>query len=447
MSHIHKDGPYSWLWLTVTAIVCFTFIGLADSMGIIVAVFIERLHGSNAIGGWIGSVIFFLALALTPLVVYIHRRAGFRWCMLITSILFSFSLCLTPFMTNTILIFFTYSIPFGCVLSVISTLTIITQREYFSKYFGLAVGVRFSANAIGAMVVSIILPIILAEFGYKMTFFSMLVFTPVLLLYGLVARHQAQQVQVRETEKCGESVTSLYKEFFQDKSFTVSLIGVTMFTFTCLIPLIFMVRYGVTLGYPLSKAKWLMVTRGITTFVARLLAGRLGDIFLKNGKVKMVSQITFVVFGVLNFMCSFLRSFPLLLVYMGLVGIVEGVWWVTYPILIMEITGGYYYNEAYSLVCLIIAFAILLGPPIVGRIFDVTNDFRYVFYLAFGVSLLAAITLNISSRVRVESEQSLVQKGKLAKENMPCETDRSLDKSHSILESGVKTKLVYETAV
>lgn len=128
------------------------------------------------------------------------------------------------------------------------------------------------------------------------------------------------------------------------------------------------VRYGVTLGYPLSQAKWLMVTRGLTTFVARLIAGRLNDIFLRHGKVKMVTQITFVFFGVLNFVCSFLRSFPLLLVYMALIGMVEGVWWVTYPILVMEITGGYYYNEAFSLVCFIVAFAILLGPPTLGTV-------------------------------------------------------------------------------
>ena len=191
--------------------------------------------------GWIGSVVYFLALVLSPLVVYINGLVGFRWCMFISSALFCFSLCVTPFMTNTTLIFCTYSIPLGCALSVISTLTITTQREYFDKYFGLAVGVRFSANSIGAIVISIILPIILAEFGYKMTFFSLLVFAPILLFYGLVARHHVRQVQVTEMKRCGKSVTSLYKEFLRDKSFTVSLIGTTMYCFTCLIPLIFMV--------------------------------------------------------------------------------------------------------------------------------------------------------------------------------------------------------------
>ena len=112
----------------------------------------------------------------------------------------------------------------------------------------------------------------------------------------------------------------------------------------------------------------MLIIRGLTTFIIRLIAGRFGDIALKHGKVKMVIQITFALFGVLNFMCSFLRAFPLLLVYMALIGIVEGVWWVTYSILVMEITGGYYFNEAFSLLNLVGAFSSLFGIPASGTV-------------------------------------------------------------------------------
>ena len=72
------------------------------------------------------------------------------------------------------------------------------------------------------------------------------------------------------------------------------------------------------------------MTRGLTTFITRLIVGRLNDIALRHGKVKMITQLTFALFGILNFVCSFLRSFPLLLVYMALIGIVEGVWCMGY---------------------------------------------------------------------------------------------------------------------
>ena len=117
----------------------------------------------------------------------------------------------------------------------------------------------------------------------------------------------------------------------------------------------------------------MLIIRGLTTFVARLIIGRIGDIALKHGKVKTVIQITFVLYGILNFTCSFLRAFPLLLLYMALIGILDGVWWVSYSILIMEITGGYYFNEAFSLSHLTGACVALIGSPISGIVFSMAN--------------------------------------------------------------------------
>ena len=111
-----------------------------------------------------------------------------------------------------------------------------------------------------------------------------------------------------------------------------------------------------------------MVIRGLTTFVARLLAGSIGDLALKHGKVKILVQVTFGLYSILNFTCSFLRTFPLLLLYMALIGILEGVWWVIYPVLVMEITGGYSFNEALSLSNFTGAWACLVGIPSSGTV-------------------------------------------------------------------------------
>ena len=192
-------------------------------------------------------MVFFLALALSPVAVYVHERVGFRWCMFIASVLYAFSLCVTPFMTDLNVVFLTYSIPFGCSLSLVSTLSVITLREYFSKYFGFATGLRFSGNATGSVAISFVLPIILAETGYKMTFVSLLVFAPIILCYGFVARHHHvhQDTELRKTD--GKSAINLYKEFLQDRSFTICLIAIGMYFFTSFIPTIFLVSRKIVL--------------------------------------------------------------------------------------------------------------------------------------------------------------------------------------------------------
>ena len=148
------------------------------------------------------------------------------------------------------------------------------------------------------------------------------------------------------------------------------------------------------------------MTRGLTTFLTRLIVGRLNDIALRHGKVKMITQFTFALFGILNFVCSFLRSFPLLLVYMALIGIVEGVWWVTYSLLAMEITGGYYFSQAFSLCNLIGAFTTLFGSPISGTVKTV----KPVFHFNRIVSIFFCVEI-ISSTLVLRKQRNTIRFG------------------------------------
>lgn len=119
-----------------------------------------------------------------------------------------------------------------------------------------------------------------------------------------------------------------------------------------------------------------MVVKGSTMLVGNILTGRISDKALKYGKVKWISEIVCVLFGVFSLLCSFVKSFPWIMVYMALVGLVEGVWWATYPVVIMDITSGYCSNEAFGLVNLVVAFARLPGPPGLGKFFDKYIDLR-----------------------------------------------------------------------
>ena len=122
-------------------------------------------------------------------------------------------------------------------------LSIVSLRQYFSKYFGFAVGVRFAANSIGAVVVSFILPSLFSELGYKITFLSLLVIAPIVVCYGCVSRHDTRE-EVRNPDR--KSIVHLYKQFLQDKSFTICMAAIGTYFLTCFIPLIFMVCMKIT---------------------------------------------------------------------------------------------------------------------------------------------------------------------------------------------------------
>ena len=446
MSAVQKDGSYAWFYSAITALVCFLFIGLVDSIGITVAVFIVHYNESNAKGGWVGSIVTFLIFALAPVVVYIYNRFGFRWCMFIASVFYCLSLIITPFVPNMNFVFLTYAIPTGISISFISTLSIVTQREHFSKYFGFAIGVRYSASALGSVVMSFILPLAFNGMGFKNTLLSLIAFLPFILCYGLVSRHQVTDVDIR-SYKYQKSTKNIYWEFLQDRTFTLSLVGVALYLLCSTIPFIFMVRYGMTLGYPLSKAKWFLVVKGITTLVGTLLIGRINDKLLKHGKVKMISVAVCVIFGVLSFLCSFVKSFPMIMVFMALIGLVDGAWWAAYPVLVVEITSGYHSTEAFGLTNFVGALARLPGPPFLGWLFDITGDFRYVFYVMFVISMIAAVLSAMSSYVSVEKHLSLMEKSNLRKTHIES-SEAGEDVSCCFFDNLViEGALLYETSV
>lgn len=47
-----KDGLSSWFYLVATFLMTFTIIGLADTAGVFVAVFVDHYKETNAKTGW-----------------------------------------------------------------------------------------------------------------------------------------------------------------------------------------------------------------------------------------------------------------------------------------------------------------------------------------------------------------------------------------------------------
>ena len=107
---------------------------------------------------------------------------------------------------------------------------------------------------------------------------------------------------------------------------------------------------------------------------SKLIGGHFVDMFVRRGKVKFLVQFIYPIYGLLSFVCIFIKTFPLLMLYMGLCGVVEAVFWVSISQYVDEITGGYHSDEAYSLLCFVSAFTTLIGPPTLGRFYLFFNQ-------------------------------------------------------------------------
>ena len=84
-----------------------------------------------------------------------------------------------------------------------------------------------------------------------------------------------------------------------------------------------------------------------------------------------------------------------------------------------------------------------------GWLFDVSGDFRYVLYVIFVISMIAAFLIGISSRVKVEKHLSLKEKSNARKtdvEGSECEEGVSQHWFDNPVSTGVLL-FHYETSV
>ena len=147
---------------------------------------------------------------------------------------------------------------------------------------------------------------------------------------------------------------------------------------------VFQVRFATNIGYHMSQAKWLMIARSIASVVTRFTVGRFGDMASKHEKIKYIVLICMALFSFSTLLCSMTTTFSLFILYMVFVSIVDSVYWIIQPLFITEVTGGIYSDKAFALLNCIGSFAMLSGPPALGKMKDVDR----FFYCALFCSLV-----------------------------------------------------------
>lgn len=95
--------------------------------------------------------------------------------------------------------------------------------------------------------------------------------------------------------------------------------------------------------------------------------GRIADFALRRRKIRHIVQVTVMLFGITSGLCSLTQSFPLLILYMGSIGCLEGIYWMIQPLMMIEVTSGEDTDYALAVVLFVMGFGYLGGPPAMGN--------------------------------------------------------------------------------
>lgn len=186
---------------------------------------------------------------LYPFALQLRYKFGIRATVLFAGVLLLPSFILSPMVHTLNLFFLTFSVPFSVAGSIIACATFTTILEHFDKYRGVAFGVRLGSNALGTVLYSIILPVLLTEIGWKRTFWILIGICFITICYALLHNDTPSTSDCSRCNSDEEGLPKVltkddirtYYRLLRNKECIVFLVANTIFSSVVFMPPVFMV--------------------------------------------------------------------------------------------------------------------------------------------------------------------------------------------------------------
>ncbi|XP_011873565.1 PREDICTED: uncharacterized protein LOC105565186 [Vollenhovia emeryi] len=184
-----------------------------------------------------------------------------------------------------------------------------------------------------------------------------------------------------------------FSMFFELHFLLMSLSTILLFTWF-IIPYFYLAEHLTRNGYEESHAAYLLGTIGITNTIGMVVLGWAGDQPWMN--VSKTYACCLVACGVATILMSiFTRHYVFLLITSAAFGLFFASTFSFTPVILVELIPLERFTTAYGLSLLCQGIGNLLGPPLAGWLFDVTDSWDLSFFMAGGWIIVSGILVGI----------------------------------------------------
>lgn len=369
----------------------FMVYGIHTSFGVLLVVLLDHFDASKASTAWIGSISVNLLFLFSPVTSSLAERYGVRLVTIAGGLVMSVGLFLSSYAPSLVFLYISYGVLLGIGTSLCGTMALIVTADYFDKHLSLATGIVASGSSFGTLAFAPTLQVLVGKFGWQTTFRIMCLGGIVLAFTGLVYKRVNRNLVHLPSGKNQCFDLSVLR----NKSFVVWTLATSVAGFGYFIPHFFLVRYSEDLGIPLSKGSWLISYLGISSAIGRVLFGRVSDICcFKN---MHIYRICMFLSGLASLLCPLASSYWTLVLYVAVLGILDGSFIGLMSIVTLDIVGVHKIAPAWGILFFCQSFTYLLGPPAAGFMYDSLKTFKPVFYLAAGPMICGSFLLFVAS--------------------------------------------------
>ncbi|XP_065066597.1 monocarboxylate transporter 12-like isoform X2 [Rhopilema esculentum] len=335
----------------------------------------------------------FLMHVLAWLASWIISKYGLRASTIAAAIPLGASLIVTSFSRNLDEMLLTFSVPFGlagCIMLMSSTSAV---YKYFDKRVPIAIGLLTGGSVISQIGLTYLVIGLLDNFGWQRTLQilgAMLSVICILAALTYIPMNSGPETAADQNLR-KKSGFKEYLSLLKNKRFVAFLVANIVAGFSYCVTSVHQVQFAVELGVPRGISKQFPVFSASGNALGRLVCGFVLNVFVQN-KIRFY-QVALFTGGLVSVVSSLLTSQAQLIAYIWLYSFLEGTFNTAVPVTIRSLVGLNAAAHAYSLTMTAVALPVMLGPPLLGYIVDVTKDYKAFFFVAGVPNLLASMTL------------------------------------------------------
>ncbi|XP_012781840.2 monocarboxylate transporter 2 [Ochotona princeps] len=439
------DG--GWGWVVVAA--AFISIGFSYAFPKAVTVFFKEIqeifHTTYSEIAWISSIMLAVMYAGGPISSVLVNKYGSRPVVIVGGLLCCLGMVLASFATSVIQLYLTMGFigGLGLAFNLQPALTII--GKYFYKKRPMANGLAMAGSPVFLSTLAPFNQYLFNTYGWKGSF---LILGGILLnscVAGSLMRPLGpQQAPLDSKNKTGMSTEASdpkttqkkplservlkYLDFtlFKHRGFLIYLSGNVIMFLGFFAPVIFLAPYAKDQGIDEYSAAFLLSVMAFVDMFARPSGGFIANSKLIRPRIQYFFSFAIMFTGVCHLLCPLAKDYTSLVVYAVFFGFgfgsVSSVLFET----LMDLVGAARFSSAVGLVTIVECGPVLLGPPLAGKLVDITGEYKYMYLASGAIVVTASIWLLIGNAINyrlLEKEKKLEEAQQKVRAPAPKESE------------------------
>jgi len=269
----------------------------------------------------------------------------------------------------------------------------LAQRWISDKRRGLSLSLIDAGSSLGVISAGALIPLIVAEFDWRMGWMSLGILGFALGIYSFFAIRSYPNSQDKpvaaKTGGRGKLVGMTYKQLLTDKRFWLIGIAYLLTSFSIIIPFTFLSTYAVQeLSFPYESAALLITIIGAGGITGKLTLGPLSD---KLGRIRIMALCAILISGGCLGM-AFSHGW-LLIGITFIYGLGYGACWALYAACASDFFSRQAAGGIIGLWTFLLGIGSIVGPVIAGWTADVTGTLMWAFIIAMAGGIASLLLL------------------------------------------------------